>query len=60
MVINKVQKRNGSIVDFELEKIESAIDKAISSVGKVDAVTPEILAADVLARLEELYADEVP
>jgi anaerobic ribonucleoside-triphosphate reductase len=33
MAIYKVRKRNGSIVTFEREKIEKAIEKAIKSVG---------------------------
>ncbi|MDR1944579.1 MAG: hypothetical protein LBQ59_00375 [Candidatus Peribacteria bacterium] len=33
MTIYKVRKRNGSIVTFEREKIEKAIEKAIKSVG---------------------------
>ncbi|MFB6226522.1 MAG: ribonucleoside triphosphate reductase [Candidatus Paceibacteria bacterium] len=60
MAIHKVQKRNGSIVDFDINKIENAISKAISSTGRDDAITSEVLASDVLLRLEELYSDEIP
>jgi hypothetical protein len=33
MTIYKIRKRNGSIVTFERNKIEIALEKAIKSVG---------------------------
>ncbi len=36
MAIYKVRKRNGAIIDFDINKIESAIKKAIEAVGGTD------------------------
>lgn len=60
MAIYKVQKRNGSISDFSIEKINKAIKSAIDAIGKKDTVAAEILAADVNRELEERYEDSIP
>lgn len=60
MPIYKIQKRNGGIVDFDLKKIENAIEKAAEAVGKKDDITAYILAQDVYAALEERFEDKIP
>jgi ribonucleoside-triphosphate reductase len=60
MPIHKVKKRNGSITDFDIKKIENAVDSAIRSVGKNDAVAGKVLAQDVYAELNERFQDTVP
>lgn len=60
MPIYKVQKRNGGIVDFDLAKIEHAIEKSAESVEKKDAVFAHTLAQDVYHLLEERFEDGIP
>lgn len=60
MPLYKVQKRNGSIVDFELDKIRQAIRKAAEAVGESDPVIPETLVTEVEVELEAQYADTIP
>ncbi len=60
MPLYKVQKRNGSIVDFELEKIRDAITKAAEAVGNLDPAVPEALLTETEVTLEELYGEEIP
>lgn len=60
MPITKIQKRNGSIVDFDLDKIAQAVHKAFLAVGtELPGVSPGI-AQNVLTILEARYADTVP
>ncbi len=60
MPIHKVKKRNGSITDFNIHKIEKAIKNAVEAVGKDNTTEAEILAADVHRELEERFKDSVP
>jgi ribonucleoside-triphosphate reductase len=60
MPIYKVQKRNGGIVDFNLSKIERAIEKAAEAVGKKDTLDIHTLAEAVYAKLEEKFEDGIP
>lgn len=60
MPIYKVQKRNGAIVDFDLEKIQQAIGKAAEAVGKKDDIVEFVLAKDVQVALEERFTDRIP
>lgn len=60
MPIYKVQKRNGAIVDFDLEKIQAAIGKAAEAVGKKDDIAEFVLAKDVQVELEERFPDRIP
>ncbi|MBI2439550.1 MAG: ribonucleoside triphosphate reductase [Candidatus Moranbacteria bacterium] len=60
MPVYKIQKRNGSIVDFDLKKIELAIEKAAEATEKKDDITSYILAQDVYAGLEEKFEDKIP
>lgn len=60
MPIYKIQKRNGSIVDFDLAKIEEAIELAAEAVGKKDEVTSHVLAQDVYTQIDEQFEDKIP
>ncbi len=60
MPVYKIQKRNGSIVDFKLEKIEDALNQAAKATGKHDEIIAQVLAEDVYARLEEEFLDKIP
>lgn len=60
MPVYKIQKRNGSIVDFKLEKIEDALNQANKATGKYDEIIVQVLAEDVYSRLEEEFIDKIP
>lgn len=60
MPIYKVQKRNGGIVDFDLTKIERAIEKAAEAVEKKEGIDISLLAKNVYAKLEEKFEDGIP
>ncbi len=60
MPIYKIQKRSGSIVDFDLEKIERAVEKALNAVKKKDDAIPPVLANEVHIELEKQFKDTIP
>lgn len=60
MPIHKIQKRNGTIVDFDISKIEKAIEKAYKSIEGAQEINPHKLAKAVYVELEENYLDAVP
>ncbi|OGH64726.1 MAG: ribonucleoside triphosphate reductase [Candidatus Magasanikbacteria bacterium RIFCSPHIGHO2_02_FULL_47_14] len=60
MPLYKIQKRNGTIVDFNLEKITTAIGNAAKAIGRMDPVISETLAKEVLVQLEEQFPDTIP
>lgn len=60
MPIYKVQKRNGGIVDFDLTKIERAIEKSAEAVGKKGEVKVSVLAKEVYKNLEKKFEDGIP
>jgi len=60
MPIYKVQKRSGGIVDFNLSKIEQAIEKAAEAVEQKDVIAAQVLSGDVYAQLEEQFEDGIP
>lgn len=60
MVIKKIRKRDGSLVDFDVSKIRSAIQKAIIAVrGKSSDSKLESLTNKVVAYADELYPSGV-
>ncbi|NBI05529.1 ribonucleoside triphosphate reductase [Senegalia massiliensis] len=59
-MISRVQKRNGDIVDFTLEKIEDAIFKAAKSVGGNDKKETKRLSNMVEKILNEAYGVGIP
>jgi len=59
-IIKKVRKRDGTIVDFDKERITNAIFAAAKEVGGRDRRTAERLADEVVRVLEERYAGQIP
>lgn len=61
MPIEKVKKRNGSIVDFDRTRIQSAIHKAYHATrGQGDNPVIENIADEVVRDLEAAYAEGIP
>jgi len=60
MPVYKIQKRNGSIQDFDSRKIQNAIKKAIIAVGTNEIEESVALTNQVIARLEENFTDNIP
>ena len=59
--IDKVKKRNGSIVDFDRERIQNAVHKAyIATRGTEAIVVVEGIVDEVVRDLEVSYIDIVP
>jgi anaerobic ribonucleoside-triphosphate reductase len=59
-IIKKVRKRDGSVVDFDKERITDAIFAAAVEVGGKDRRTAERLSDEVMKILEERYAERIP
>lgn len=59
-MIDKIIKRDGTIVDFNKAKISNAIWKAAKSVGEKNKVIAEKLADKVVMELEEKFKDTLP
>jgi len=57
MAPDKIRKRDGAVVEFRIEKIISAITRAMAEVGAEGGATAEDLAAEVAARLERSGGD---
>ncbi len=57
MTINKIRKRDGSVVDLDKSKIVEAIFKAAQSVGGSDHKKAEEVADQVLLFIKEKYAE---
>ncbi len=60
MPLYKIQKRNGAIVDFELQKIEGAIGKALAATRTADPERAKVLAVDVAALCGERFGEAIP
>jgi len=60
MVIYKIRKRNGSIVSFEIEKIEKAIKRAIEAVGGTDFSQVSEMAKKVGDEVEQKIGKDIP
>lgn len=60
MTVTMIKKRDGSVVDFEKEKITNAIFKAARSVGGEDMELARSLTDDVIRKLEEKFGKDVP
>ena len=55
LLVSKVKKRDGRIVNFDLDKITNAIYKAAEAVGGKDRKTAEFLSMRVVEILEEKF-----
>jgi anaerobic ribonucleoside-triphosphate reductase len=60
MSLYKVKKRNGTIVSFEFQKIESAIKKAMESIGVTDYIYVHAMSEEVVFELNQRYIDTIP
>ncbi len=60
LMITKIKKRDGRIVDFSKEKIAAAIFKAASSVGGEDYETAENLTERVVSYIYKNNKSEIP
>ncbi|MDI6873378.1 vitamin B12-dependent ribonucleotide reductase [Candidatus Solincola sp.] len=60
MTMERIRKRDGSVVPFEKGKIAAAVRKALEAVGEGDPSRAESLADEVVARLEERYVGDIP
>ncbi|MBT3419510.1 MAG: ribonucleoside triphosphate reductase [Candidatus Magasanikbacteria bacterium] len=60
MPVYKVQKRNGSIVDFTQEKIEKAIRNAARTIEGGEDIDEKAIAKEVYIQLEETHEDAIP
>jgi ribonucleoside-diphosphate reductase alpha chain len=58
MVINKIKKRDGSVVDFDKEKITNAIFKAAQSVGGTDRDEADKVADKVSESLNSKFKED--
>lgn len=54
-MVDKIQKRDGRIVDFEPQKITNAIHKAILAVGRQDGDSAKKLSDQVVALVEKRF-----
>lgn len=60
LTFKKIVKRNGVIVDFQIEKIEHAIFKAMRSVGNPNRARAKELSIEVLVKLAKENQNEFP
>ena len=61
MSVTKIKKRNGSIVDFDRVRIETAMKKAFDALGVKQAENFfTILGDDIVEIIESRFADRVP
>lgn len=60
MAIHKIKKRNGTIVDYDITKIEKAIAKAASASEPTKKLNAQKVAKNVDKKLTKAYKDEIP
>ncbi len=60
MPVYKIQKRNGAIVDFNLDKIVIALQKAVLATQQVPNVSILTLATTAQIKLEQHYSSTIP
>ncbi|MHA1917160.1 MAG: anaerobic ribonucleoside-triphosphate reductase [Candidatus Ranarchaeia archaeon] len=58
--IMKIQKRNGTLVDFEQNKITRAIFKALKATNKRDLKLNRILTDEVVKKVQDTYKNQNP
>ena len=58
--VSKIRKRDGTIVDFNPDKIVTAIHKAIKAVGEEDGELARRLGMEVTRKVEERFAGGIP
>ncbi len=61
MPLYKIKKRTGIIVDFNIDKIEKAVEAALkASESEADKATAYAIAQDVMKSAEEVFQDKIP
>lgn len=60
MALYKIRKRNGTIVTFDRRHIESAIEKAIESVGGNDFSEVPLMTSEIVRITELRFPVELP
>ena len=60
MPIKKIQKRNGSLVDFDVKKIERALHGALKAAEGKGHEIARLVGQDVYKAVEEIYIDSIP
>ncbi|MDD4467497.1 MAG: ATP cone domain-containing protein, partial [Candidatus Pacebacteria bacterium] len=59
--IKKVQRRDGTLVDFKKEKISEAVFKAVTSTGQGDGIISKKVTEKVIQILERRFKkEEIP
>ncbi len=59
-LVTKIRKRDGRIVDFDVNKITEAIWKAAQSVGGKDRSIAEKLTVEVVKKINEKFVEKIP
>ena len=60
MALDKIRKRDGSVVPFEADKIAAAMRKAIEAVGEGEPSRAEEMTREVTGKLEARFVEEIP
>ncbi|MEM2081882.1 MAG: adenosylcobalamin-dependent ribonucleoside-diphosphate reductase, partial [Candidatus Bathyarchaeia archaeon] len=60
MFLNKIKKRDGSIADFDPERIKNAVHRAFLAVELENGEKAEGITEEVVALLKERFRDEIP
>jgi ribonucleoside-triphosphate reductase len=60
MAIHKIKKRNGTIVDFDVKKIENAIKKAATASNPKKPLNEKEIAKKAEKEITKQYKDEIP
>lgn len=60
LILEKIVKRNGVVAEFQIEKIEHAIFKAMRAIGKPNRARAKELSIEVLERLIKEQHTELP
>ena len=60
MVLKKIRKRDGRIVNFDKERIKNAVHKAFLAVELGDGEKAEVIANQVVEKLNEKFRQQIP
>ncbi len=60
MAIHKIKKRNGTIVDFDKQKIQNAIKKAVTASKPTKKIDENKIASYAEKELSKKYGDKIP
>jgi ribonucleoside-diphosphate reductase alpha chain len=60
MILSKIKKRDGRIVDFDPNRIKNAVHKAFLAVELGDGVSAENITNEVVKLLEDKFREKIP